>query len=266
MCFWCDEKFIPGHTCRNKRLSSLCIMEENEGFTEDETSEKGLKLSNFAPHISLDALEGTLGLNTMKVTEWLDKMIVSILIDSSSTHNFINSVVALKLHLQLTTIKPMIVQAVNGERMVCKSLCKGLRWKMQGISFMADVFIIKLSNCGMVLGIQWLSLSGDILCNYKHLWISFDWQGQRVLLKWKNLPKLQYIELEQLSSLVRSHDYVDGYHLCNLKMVEDEDGSISISLATSPQLQSNAEDQLQSISRLPRLISETKRVTTIQNS
>jgi hypothetical protein len=160
----------------------------------------------------------------------------------------------------------MIVQAVNGERMVCKSLCKGLRWKMQGISFMADVFIIKLSNCGMVLGIQWLSLSGDILCNYKHLWISFDWQGQRVLLKWKNLPKLQYIELEQLSSLVRSHDYVDGYHLCNLKMVEDEDGSISISLATSPQLQSNAEDQLQSISRLPRLISGTKRVTTIQNS
>jgi len=29
-----------------------------------------------------------------------------------------------------------------------------LNWKMQGISFVADVFIIDLSNCEMVLGIQ----------------------------------------------------------------------------------------------------------------
>jgi ssDNA-specific exonuclease RecJ len=47
----------------------------------------------------------------------------------------------------------MIVQAANNKKMVCKSLCKGLRWKMHGINFMADVFIIKLSNCEMVLGI-----------------------------------------------------------------------------------------------------------------
>jgi hypothetical protein len=47
----------------------------------------------------------------------------------------------------------MIVQAANGEKMVCQSMCKGLRWKMQGISFQADVYIIELSNCEMVLGI-----------------------------------------------------------------------------------------------------------------
>jgi hypothetical protein len=75
-------------------------------------------------------------------------------------------------------------------------MCKGLRWKMQGISFQADVYIIELSNCEMVLGIQWLSLLGDILCNYKHLWMSFDWQGQRILLKGENPPKFQTIELK----------------------------------------------------------------------
>jgi len=68
----------------------------------------------------------------------------------------------------------MIVQTANGEKMVCQSMCKGLRWKMQGISFQADVYIIELSNYEMVLGIQWLFLLGDILCNYKHLWMSFD--------------------------------------------------------------------------------------------
>jgi len=58
MCFWCDEKFISHHRCRNKRLYSLSIVEEDEGFTEEKGSEEGLKL---------DALEGIIGLNTMKV-------------------------------------------------------------------------------------------------------------------------------------------------------------------------------------------------------
>ena len=99
----------------------------------------------------------------MKVTGKLDRTTVSILIDSGSTHNFLNAEMALKLQLQLVVIKPMMVQAVNGDKMICKSLCKNLNWKMQGISFVVDVFIIDLSNCEMVLGIQWLSLLGDIL-------------------------------------------------------------------------------------------------------
>jgi hypothetical protein len=102
----------------------------------------------------LDALEGIVELNIMKVNGKMDKITVCILIDSRSTHNFLNTIVALKLQFQLTTIKPMIVQATNGDKMVCKSMCQGLRWKMQGISFQADVFIIELSNCEMVLGIE----------------------------------------------------------------------------------------------------------------
>jgi hypothetical protein len=29
LCFWCDEKFVPGHRCQNKRLYSLCVIEED---------------------------------------------------------------------------------------------------------------------------------------------------------------------------------------------------------------------------------------------
>jgi hypothetical protein len=163
----------------------------------------------------------------MKVNGKIDKTTVCILIDSGSTHNFLNTTLALKLQFQLTTIKPMIVQAANGEKMVCKSMCRGLRWKMQGISFQTDVYIIDLSNCEMVLGIQWLSMLGDILCNYKHLWMSFDWQGERVLLKGENSPKFQTIKLKQLSSLVGNQGQVADYFLCSLMTVEDGDEEIT---------------------------------------
>jgi hypothetical protein len=221
LCFWCDDKFVPGHRCKSKRVYSLSVLEEEEGVVEEEVTEDKVNERELTPHISLDALEGTVGLNTMKVNGKIEKTTVCILIDSGSTHNFLNTTLALKLQLQLTTIKPMIVQAANGEKMVCKSMCKGLEWKMQGISFQTDVYIIDLSNFEMVLGIQWLSMLSDILCNYKHLWMSFDWQGERVLLKGENPPKFQTIELKQLSSIVGNQGQVAYYFLCSLMTVDD---------------------------------------------
>jgi len=137
----------------------------------------------------------------------------------------------------------MTVQAANGDQMVCKSMCKGLRWKMQGISFQADVFIINLSNCEMVLGIQWLSLLGDILYNYKHLWMSFDWQGQQILLKGKNPPKFQSIELKQLSALVQNGQPVEDYLIYSLQFMEVEGGSKGL----NPQFQGATAASLQSL-------------------
>jgi len=144
---------VPGHRCKNKRVYSLNVVEEEEGVMEEELIEDRVNDRELTPHISLDALEGTVGLNTMKVNGKIDKTTVCILIDSGSTHNFLNTTLALKLQFQLTAIKPMIVQAANGEKMVCKSMCRELRWKMQGISFQTDVYIIELSNCEMLLGI-----------------------------------------------------------------------------------------------------------------
>jgi hypothetical protein len=98
LCFWCDDKFVPGHRCRNKRLYSLSVTEEeDEVITEEKLTENDALTGEFSPHISLDALEGTVGLNMMKVSSRLDRTTVSILIDSGSTHNFLNAEMALKL-------------------------------------------------------------------------------------------------------------------------------------------------------------------------
>jgi hypothetical protein len=60
LCFWCDDKFTPGHKCRTKRLYSICLVgdeDENEdsafeSMRETEESE------DMDPHISMNALEG----------------------------------------------------------------------------------------------------------------------------------------------------------------------------------------------------------------
>jgi hypothetical protein len=49
--------------------------------------------------------------------------------------------------------------------------------------------------------------------------MSFDWQGQRELLKREDPVKFQAIKIEQLSSLVGNRKQVVEYHLCSLRIL-----------------------------------------------
>jgi hypothetical protein len=130
-------------------------MGDDEG-DEDSTVELGQEtevLIGTDPHISMNALEGVPGCYTLKVTGRVAKLPIFILIDSGSTHNFMNTWVANKLQCVLTPINPVTVKAANGGKMLCSSICKNFRWKMQGIHCVADVFVMELDACDMVLGL-----------------------------------------------------------------------------------------------------------------
>jgi len=126
ICFWCDEKFIPGHRCQNKKLYSLCVMEENGEGSEDEGA-IDLDPDTYHPHISLNALEGVTGLNTLRVTGKVEKQPLVILVDSGSTHNFINNHVADRLHCNLTNIKALTVQVADDGIMACTFVCNNFQ-------------------------------------------------------------------------------------------------------------------------------------------
>jgi hypothetical protein len=73
--------------------------------------------------------------------------------------------------------------------------------------------------------------------------MSFDWQGQRVLLKGENPPKLQSIELKQLSALVKDHQPGEDYLLYSLQLINVEDES----KLHKPQFQGITDAVLQSL-------------------
>nr|TKS08307.1 hypothetical protein D5086_0000105520 [Populus alba] len=104
------------------------------------------------PHLSLNALEGVAGLNTLRVTGKVEKQPLFILVDSGSTHNFISKQVADRLHCRLTNIKALTVQVADGGLMTCSSMCNNFQWSIQGVSFEADVYTPEFQNCDMILG------------------------------------------------------------------------------------------------------------------
>jgi hypothetical protein len=85
------------------------------------------EVDTYSPYIFHNALERVTSLNTFRVTGRIGKQSLFILVDSRSTHNFINTQVVYRLHCKLTNIIPLTMQIVNGGRMTCTSICKNFQ-------------------------------------------------------------------------------------------------------------------------------------------
>jgi hypothetical protein len=220
--FWCDEKFIPGHRCQNKKLYSLYIMEDNGEGSEEEGA-TDLDPNTYNPHISLNALEGVTGLNTLRVIGKIEKQPIVILIDSGSTHNFISNHVADRLHCNLTNIKALTVQLADGAIMACTSVCSNFQWSIQGVDFVTDVFTLDLKNCDMIFGIQWLATLKTIVCNYEEMGMAFTWQGQEVFIKGNDPVTMETVRLKQLNGLLCSASLVSEINMCSLRSINSQE-------------------------------------------
>jgi hypothetical protein len=87
LCFNCDKKYKKRHKCRENKLFYIDCEEEED--CELELSQD-IEPEETTPTISCHALVGVVTLQTLKIGGYIKKKKVIVLIDSSSTHNFIN--------------------------------------------------------------------------------------------------------------------------------------------------------------------------------
>ncbi|KAJ9557386.1 hypothetical protein OSB04_012000 [Centaurea solstitialis] len=133
--------------------------------------------------MSIHALLGSSGMQTLQVKGMIKKQEVNMLVDSGSTNNFIDLMLAKKLGIKLTPIRTRKVSVADGFVLSVHFMCKSIRWSIQGVPFVDNFLVISLEGYGVVLGIQWLSSLGDIKCNFQQLVMEFTWLGKWVKLK-----------------------------------------------------------------------------------
>lgn len=222
LCYNCEEKYYPGHKCK-KMLFQCILAEEEEEISVESADTVALALQNMelthttnsedSPTISLYALEGRLVPSTLRIPATISKTPITILIDGGSTHNFIQTRMAAHLGLPIQPSPCLNVTVGNGENLKCDGFCKNIQIKMNGHTFTIDLYLLPIFGTDLVLGVQWLSLLGPIVFDYKDLYMEFQHQGSNIRLCGIKSSSLHTISPSQLRRFEAVHQSPSLYSL-----------------------------------------------------
>lgn len=149
----------------------------------------------------------------MRIRGNIKKKAITILIDSGSTHNFLDPVVAKRTGCTIQSTSPMRVAVADGTKLTSDSICKHLKWNMQGREFQADLRLISLGGCDMVLGIQWLAELGPILWDFKNLKMEFTVDGRKFVLRGATSAHIKLVSADRFQKELRHKPYASTAHI-----------------------------------------------------
>jgi hypothetical protein len=146
LCYTCDEKWNPSHVCKTPKLYLMQVIEGNKGehskevYFDYEEGEGGEKASLIArnsehPKISLHAISRSPSPNTIRLVGTIRQQRVIILVDSGSTHNFVDPYIARKAKLQCLVKEIITVKVANGDVITSEGKCLAMAIKVQGNIF-----------------------------------------------------------------------------------------------------------------------------------
>lgn len=98
----------------------------------------------------------------MKLVGYFKKRKLNVLIDSGSTHKFLDLFVAKQVGCSSQKIAAQKVLVADGDRTNCSAMVKGFMWTMQDKRFEATVLLMPFWKCELILGMEWLNVMGVI--------------------------------------------------------------------------------------------------------
>lgn len=111
-----------------------------------------------------------------------------MLVDSGSTHSFIDSEVSLRLPGVHKLQTPLTVRIADGGTMKYTHEISSCNWWMQGNQFCNSFRVLPLGNYDIILGMDWLELFSPMQVDWANKWMEFLYQGKLVRLQ-EILPK-----------------------------------------------------------------------------
>ncbi|RWV81670.1 hypothetical protein GW17_00056890 [Ensete ventricosum] len=165
LCWHCDESWSHEHHCKKGRLLMIEPVEDedSEPFEEGlEPEEEAIEEEPQPVDYTVHALAGYSNPWTMKVGGLLKQQPITVLIDTGSTNNFLNSKVAACLALQIEGCNKFDVKVVDGRILNCDQRCPQVKLLLQDQEVVANFFLLPIDEYEAVLGIEWLIMVGDI--------------------------------------------------------------------------------------------------------
>ena len=137
LCYRCGDKFGVGHQCNSGGLNYLDMEEGEETEFEDAEGEQDELIGGVREmaEVSVNALAAAIQRKSIMLLGNLGGVPVKILVDTGSSDSFIHYRLAKSLQLPYQTVRPFTVTLVDGTDITSGTICPGVRWLIQTISF-----------------------------------------------------------------------------------------------------------------------------------
>ena len=175
LCLKCVQKWSHGHKC--PPIVSLHALVDvwqflSEGdsdhhASEDEDQDSGDELMA----ISVQALQGTEGSQTIRFWGFLAGKEVFMLVDSGSSHYFIDQHTTDRIWGWQALNQPVKVRVANGSEILCTHELPNTTWGLQGHTFQSSFKIISLGCYDIILGMDWLSQYSPMHVRWAKRWL-----------------------------------------------------------------------------------------------
>lgn len=119
----------------------------------------------------------------MKLVGYQKKKRLNVLIDSLSIHNSLDLLVAKQGGCLVQRIVTPKVLITIGDNMICSFMIKEFGWPMQGRGYEANVLLMPLRGCELILGIERLNIMRVIKWDFPNRTVEFVRKGETVLLR-----------------------------------------------------------------------------------
>jgi len=133
--------------------------------------------------LSKEAVAGADGPRTMRVDGVIQDIPLLILVDSGSSHSFINASIADKLQGVQRMPDTISVQVANGGILHCSTHIPAVVWSIQDYSFSSDLRVLPLKHFDLILGMDWLESFSPMKVHWKLKWMSIPYANSTVLLQ-----------------------------------------------------------------------------------
>jgi hypothetical protein len=154
--FNCDSKYSKGHKCSENKLLYIDCEEEED---QQSVPSQDLELKETTPTISWYALACIDTLQTFKLEGCTKKKKVTTLIDSGSTHNFINFKLAKLLNCFIYPAPEYQGMIADGSTINCSRKCHSIKLAMGVYLLDSPMIAIQMGGVDVVLEFRGLMVT-----------------------------------------------------------------------------------------------------------
>lgn len=191
LCYNCDEPYVLGHVCQ--RLFYLeCgdyIVDEGAPAATDDAGLQAASVQDpeaaIAFVVSLQALVGIRTESSMVLPVMVKGERLMALLDTGSTHNFLQSATMRRLGLVPAAGEHLRVTVANGDNLRCAGVARDVPISIENEHFSITCVGLDLGCFDFILGVDYLRTLGPITWDLEAMTMAFQRDDHRVL--WRGI-------------------------------------------------------------------------------